>query len=266
MKMLYCWKNFLWMGCFALSSFAAQGQDIHLRALPDATCQELDANDLVAADPKVVNFNPETHAYVVCMSQQSLPAISVVTAGLVPRFGTDAELGLDDFQQLKTEQSIKSLFVNSAFGEHRVIDFPEELLPLSTASADELLGPVKSHTVNKPFCKTEYQTKQVCKIQPQEVCKTVYGRTECYIKQVKVCKDVTSPVEVCVDQPTLEYYRELSSLTGHWKQKPAPYCAKGQVEKRTRVVYGKTIQEQRCCETMIVYGQVQKACGPWEAL
>lgn len=266
MKMLHCWKEFVWMSCLALSSFAAQGEDLRLATLPDVKCQEVNADDLLQADPKIINFDAGTQAYVVCLSQNALPALQVAAAGLVPRFGTDSELGLDAFQRLKTEQSTKDLFVKSALGDHRVAEFSDELLPLSAAPADALLGPVKSRYVTKQVCKTEYQTKQVCKVQPQEVCKTVYGRTECYIKNVEVCKDVTTPVEVCVDKPVLEYYRELSSLSGYWKQKPTGYCAKGEIEKRTRVVYGTKIEEQRCCETKVVYGQTQKTCSPWVTL
>lgn len=266
MRILRSWKDLVWVGCLAFSSVAAQGQDLRFASLSDVKCQELDANDLVTADPKIVNFNAEAQAYIVCVSQTALPSIDVVVAGLVPRFGTESELGLDAFQRLKSVQSSQDLFVQSSLGDHRVAEFSDDLLSLSAASADELLGPAQSQSVNKQVCKTEYQTKQQCSTQPKEVCKTVYGRTECYIKYVEVCKDVSVPVETCVDKPTLEYYRELTSLSGYWKKKPAGYCPKGEVEKRTRVVYGSTIEEQRCCENKIVYGQTQKVCGPWEAL
>ncbi|HYX34269.1 MAG TPA: hypothetical protein VE954_14295 [Oligoflexus sp.] len=266
MKMFRCWKTFLWTTSLALSSVAAQGQDLRFAALQDVKCQELDADDIAAAEPKIVNFSAETQAYVVCMAQNALPSIQVVVAGLVPRFGTESQLGLDAFQRLKNVQDSQDLFVNSAFGEHRVAEFSDEILPLSAASADALLGPVKSRYVTKQVCKTEYQTKKECTTQPKEVCQMVYGRLECYTKYVEVCKDVTIPVEICENKPTLEYYRELTSLTGQWKKKPAGYCAKGNIEKRTRVVYGQTIEEQRCCETKVVYGQTQKVCGPWEAL
>ncbi len=266
MKMLHRWKGFMWLSCLALPSFAAEGQDLRLASLPDVKCQEVSADDLTLADPKIINFDAGTQAYVVCMAPNALPAIKVVTAGVVPRFGSDSELGLDSFQRLKNEQSSKDLFVKSTLGDHRVAEFSEDILPLSSAPADVLLGPVKSRYVSKQVCKTEYQTKKVCKVQPQEVCKTVYGRIECYIQNVEVCKDVTTPVEVCVDQPTLEYYRELADLSGYWKQKPVGYCAKGEIEKRTRVVYGTKIEEQRCCETKIVYGQPQKTCSPWVTL
>lgn len=260
------WKSLVWMGCVAVTSLAAQADEIRLAPGPDVQCQELNADDLVSANPKIINFDPATQAYVVCVAEASLPSLQVVAAGLVPRFGTDSALDLDDFQRLKFEQDTQDLFINTAFAEHRVAEFSDELLPLSAAPAEILLGPVKSRFVPKQVCKTEYQTKQVCSIQPKEVCKVVYGRTECYIQNVEVCKDVTTPIQVCEDKPTLEYYRELSSLNGQWKQKPVAYCPKGEVEKRTRVVYGRTIHEQRCCTTKVVYGQPQKTCGPWEAL
>lgn len=266
MKMLRNWKNIVWMGCLAFTSMAAAGQELRLTQGPDVTCQELDPNDLATATPAIINFDGDSQAYIVCAVQASLPSLQIVVTGTVPRFSSDASLGLDDFQRLKFEQPSRDLFVNSTFGEHRVADFSDDLLPLSAASADALLGPVKSRFVPKQVCKTEYQTKKVCSIQPKEVCKTVYGRTECYIQNVEVCKDVTTPVQVCEDKPTLEYYRELASLSGQWKEKPVAYCPKGVIEKRSRVVYGSTIYEQRCCETKVVYGQTQKTCSPWVTL
>jgi hypothetical protein len=266
MKMLRNWKNLVWMSCLAFTSMAAAGQELRLGSGPDVTCQELDPNDLASATPAIINFDAGSQAYIVCVLQASLPSLQIVTTGSVPRFSSDASLGLDDFQRLEFEQDFQDLFVNSPFGEHRVADFSDELLPLSAASADALLGPVKSRYVTKQVCKTEYQTKKVCSIQPKEVCKVVYGRTECYIQNVEVCKDVSTPVQVCKDVPTLEYYRELAGLSGLWKEKPVAYCPKGVIEKRSRVVYGRTIYEQRCCETKVVYGQTQKTCSPWVSL
>jgi hypothetical protein len=245
---------------------AAAGQELRLGSGPDVTCQELDPNDLASATPPIINFDAGSQAYIVCVQQASLPSLQIVTSGSVPRFSNDASLGLDDFQRLKFEQDSQDLFVNSPFGEHRVADFSDELLPLSAASADALLGPVKSRYITKQVCKTEYQTKKICSIQPKEVCKVVYGRTECYIQNVEVCKDVSTPVQVCKDELTLEYYRELTGLSGLWKEKPVAYCPKGVIEKRSRVVYGRTIYEQRCCETKVVYGQTQKTCSPWVTL
>jgi hypothetical protein len=266
MKMLRTWKHLAWMSCLAFTSLTAAGQDVRLDSAPDVRCQELDPNDLAAANPPIINFDAGSQAYIVCVLQDARPSLQIVTAGSVPRFSGDANLGLDDFQRLAFEQETQDLFVNSSFGEHRVVEFSDELLPLNAADANALLGPVKSRFVPKQVCKTEYQTKKVCSIQPKEVCKTVYGRTECYTQNVEVCKDVSTPVQICEDKPTLEYYRELASLSGQWKAKPVSYCAKGVIEKRSRVVYGRTIYEQRCCETKVVYGQTQKTCSPWVTL
>ncbi|MDQ3232708.1 MAG: hypothetical protein M3Q07_12890, partial [Pseudobdellovibrionaceae bacterium] len=162
MRMLRCWRSFLWASCFTLASVAVQGQDLHFASLPDVKCQELDPDDLTTANPKIVNFSAETRAYVVCMKQSALPAIDVVVAGLVPRFGKGSELSLESFQRLNDVQVTQDLFVKSVMGEHRVAEFSDELLPLSVADADELLGPVKSRPVVKQVCTTEYKTKKEC--------------------------------------------------------------------------------------------------------
>ncbi len=231
-----------------------------------AICQELDAADVGNPAWGVQNFDSSKDAFVVCFDSRNF---SIQFRGILPLFGNGTSaVSLDDLLNLSslTQQGFQVKLSPFLGGQKSlVVDFIEMPLSITSSNVDALLGPGQRTETIEHVCKIEYKTERVCKQVPVEKCSIVYGRQVCSTSYETRCEDVSKPVQVCVDRPVVTVTRYLPALVGVKERAPG-LCARGDIEKRSRVVYGRTIEEYRCCEKVIVYGREQITCSVWQTL
>ncbi len=230
---------------------------------PGVRCQPINSDEVAKPQYAVENFDKNNQAFLSCKTAPGESGPDVSFTGTMPLHKGQG-LSLDDFNLWNQDPALSSLFVKSTLGTHPVVDFDPDALPINPQEVDAILGNVRSRPVTTQVCGPATGGSQTCTIKQVEECKIVYGREECKMVDKEVCTNTGTGAPVCHEESTFTYFRQLAKLEGFSQQNADSFCPFGMVERQTKSVYGRVVNERRCCESKVVGQDVKYVCEEWE--
>jgi len=240
---------------------SAQAQDASM--ISAIQCQEINSAEVALPEFAIDNFDRNTQAFLFCRASDGEMGPDVLMAGSIPLTKGIKNLSLEDIKGWSQNPASSDIFLRSGQGDHLMKEFLTDVLPVDRTALDVLFGPAIATTKIEHVCTTTDVIEHVCTIQAHEECIMIYGRPSCKVVEEEVCSDVSTPTETCSDQEVVEYYRHIAEIDGYSKAKGDPFCPYGVIEKQTTTIYGRVVNEKRCCESKIINGAATNICTEW---